>query len=154
MIRRALFLLFLLAGPAFSSAALAVSDPGEMLRDPAQEARARELGQQLRCLVCQNNSVEESESDFAHDMRKVIRERVSAGDNDAAVMAWMTQRYGEFVRLNPRLSPLTALLWATPALALLVGFGAVFLSRRRPITPPAPLSAAEAEAVRKLSDPT
>jgi cytochrome c-type biogenesis protein CcmH len=147
VIRRLLFLLVLLASPA-----LAVSDPGEMLRDPAQEARARDLGQQLRCLVCQNNSVEESESDFARDMRKVIRERVSAGDNDDAVMAWMTQRYGEFVRLNPRLSPLTAFLWATPALALLVGFGAVFLSRRRATAPPAPLTADEAEAVRKLSD--
>lgn len=149
MIPRLLFALLLLAGPA-----LAVSDPGEMLRDPAQEARARELGQQLRCLVCQNNSVEESESDFARDMRKVIRERITAGDNDDAVMAWMTQRYGEFVRLNPRLSPLTAFLWATPVLALLAGFGAVFLSRRRAAPPPAPLTAAEAEAVRKLSDPT
>ena len=147
MIRRILFLLLLLSGPAF-----AVSDPGEMLRDPAQESRARDLGQQLRCLVCQNNSVEESESDFARDMRKVIRERVSAGDNDDAVMAWMTQRYGEFVRLNPRLSAITALLWATPVLALLVGFGAVFLSRRRATVPPAPLTAAEAEAVRKLSE--
>jgi len=149
VIRRVLLLLMLLAGPAF-----AVSDPGEMLRDQAQEARARGLGQQLRCLVCQNNSVEESESDFARDMRKVIRERVAAGDNDDAVMTWMTARYGDFVRLNPRLSPLTALLWATPVLALLVGFGAVALMRRRVVVPPAPLSAAEAEAVRKLSEPS
>jgi cytochrome c-type biogenesis protein CcmH len=87
-------------------------------------------------------------------MRKVIRERVAAGDDDSAVMAWMTARYGEFVRLNPRLSPLTAVLWATPVLALLVGFGAVVLMRRRVVVPPAPLSAAEAEAVRKLSEPS
>ncbi len=147
MIRVLLFFL------ALTSAALAVSDPGEMLPDPAQEARARAVGQQLRCLVCQNNSVEESESDFARDLRRVIRERVKAGDDDAQVMAWMTARYGEFVRLNPPLSPHTVLLWASPMLALLAGGAAVLLSRRRRPALPAPLTEAERAAVGKLLDP-
>ncbi len=147
MIRILLFFL------ALTSAALAVSDPGEMLPDPAQEARARAVGQQLRCLVCQNNSVEESESDFARDLRRVIRERVKAGDDDAQVMAWMTARYGEYVQLRPPLSPHTVLLWASPVLALLAGGAAVLLSRRRRPAAPVPLSAAEQAAVRKLLEP-
>ena len=145
---RIFLLLCLLAGPA-----RAVSNPAEMLADPAQEARARALGQQLRCLVCQNNSVEESEADFARDLRRVIRERVTAGDDDAQVMAWMTARYGEFVRLYPALSAQTALLWASPVLALAMGAGAVLLGRRRRQAAPAPLSDAERAAVEKLTAP-
>ena len=142
---RILLVLLVLTVPAH-----AVSDPREMLADPAQEARARDLGHQLRCLVCQNNSVEESEADFARDMRRVIRERVVTGDSDAAVIAWMTARYGEFVRLRPAFSGITLLLWATPVLALLTGFAAVLLSRRRAAPAPVPLTPAEAEIVRKL----
>jgi len=145
---RIFLLLCVLAGPA-----RAVSNPAEMLADPAQEARARALGQQLRCLVCQNNSVEESEADFARDLRRVIRERVTAGDDDAQVMAWMTARYGEFVRLYPALSAQTALLWASPVLALAMGAGAVLLGRRRRQAAPAPLSDAERAAVEKLTAP-
>ncbi len=144
---RVLVLLLALAAPAFG-----VSDPGEMLPDPAQETRARALGQQLRCLVCQNNSVEESEAGFARDLRRVIRERIKAGDDDAQVMAWMTARYGEFVRLNPAFNVHTALLWASPVLALLAGAAAAFLARRRRAVPPAPLSEAEQARVRKLSE--
>jgi len=145
---RIFLLLCLLAGPAF-----AVSNPGEMLADPAQEARARALGQQLRCLVCQNNSVEESEADFARDLRRVIRERVTAGDDDAQVMAWMTARYGEFVRLYPALNAQTALLWASPVLALAMGAAAVLLGRRRRQAAPTPLSDAERTALEKLTTP-
>jgi cytochrome c-type biogenesis protein CcmH len=145
---RVLLLFLALAGPAFG-----VSNPAEMLPDAAQEARARELGQQLRCLVCQNNSVEESESEFARDLRRVIRERVKAGDNDAQVMAWMTARYGEFVRLSPALSGHTVLLWASPLLALLAGAGAALLARRRKAEAPAPLTEAERAAVGKLTEP-
>ena len=145
---RVLLLFLARAGPAFG-----VSNPAEMLPDAAQEARARELGQQLRCLVCQNNSVEESESEFARDLRRVIRERVKAGDDDAQVMAWMTARYGEFVRLNPALSGHTILLWASPVLALLAGTGAALLSRRRRVVAPAPLTEAERAAVGKLTEP-
>lgn len=145
---RILVLLLALAAPAF-----AVSDPGEMLPDPAQETRARALGQQLRCLVCQNNSVEESEAGFARDLRRVIRERVKAGDDDAQVTAWMTARYGEFVRLNPAFSFHTLLLWSSPVLALLAGAGAALLSRRRRVVAPVPLTEAERVAVGKLTEP-
>lgn len=144
---RIFLLLLALAGPAF-----AVSNPAELMADPAQEERARALGQQLRCLVCQNNSVEESEADFARDLRRVIRERVKAGDNDAQVMAWMTARYGEFVRLNPAFNPHTALLWASPVLALLAGAMAVFFSRRRKPVPPMPLSDEERATLGKLTE--
>lgn len=145
---RVFLLLLALAGPAFG-----VSNPAEMLADPAQEQRARALGQQLRCLVCQNNSVEESEAEFARDLRRVIRERVKAGDNDTQVMAWMTARYGEFVLLNPALNGHTALLWGSPVLALLLGAGAVFLSRRRRVVVPVALTEAERAAVGKLLKP-
>ena len=137
-----------LAAPAFG-----VSNPAEMLADPAREERSRALGQQLRCLVCQNNSVEESEAEFARDLRRAIRERVTAGDNDTAVLAWMTARYGEFVRLNPSFNPHTALLWFSPVLALLLGAGAVVWSRRRRVAAPAALSAAEQAALGKLLKP-
>lgn len=145
---RVLLLLLALTGPA-----LGVSNPAEMLADPAQEERARALGQQLRCLVCQNNSVEESEAEFARDLRRVIRERVKAGDNDTQVMAWMTARYGEFVLLNPSLNGHTLLLWGSPVLALLAGAGAVILSRRRRVVAPVALTAAERAAVGKLLEP-
>lgn len=144
-----IFVLFLtLTAPAFG-----VSNPAEMLADPAQEDRARALGQQLRCLVCQNNSVEESEAEFARDLRRVIRERVKAGDNDTQVIAWMTARYGEFVLLNPALNAHTLLLWGSPVLALLLGAGAVFMSRRRRMVAPIPLTEAERTAVGKLLKP-
>lgn len=145
---RVLLLLLALTGPA-----LGVSNPAEMLADPAQEERARALGQQLRCLVCQNNSVEESEAEFARDLRRAIRERVKAGDNDTQVMAWMTARYGEFVLLNPSLNGHTLLLWGSPVLALLAGAGAVILSRRRRVVAPVALTAAERAAVGKLLEP-
>ena len=145
---RILALWLTLLSPAF-----AVSDPKELLPDPAQETRARELGQQLRCLVCQNNSVEESEADFARDLRRVIRGRVKAGDDDAQVMAWITARYGDYVRLSPPFSGHTLLLWGSPVLALLIGAGAVLIGRRRRATAPAPLSEAERAALGKLLDP-
>lgn len=145
---RVLALLLALAGSA-----LAVSDPGEMLADPAQETRARALGQQLRCLVCQNNSVEESEAGFARDLRRVIRERIKAGDDDAQVITWMTARYGEFVRLNPAFSGHTLLLWGSPVLALLAGGMAALFSRRRRAVAPVPLTEAERAAVGKLTEP-
>lgn len=135
-----------------TASAFAVSNPAELLPDPAQEYRARALGQRLRCLVCQNNSVEESEADFARDLRRVIRERVKAGEDDAQVITWMTARYGDFVRLSPAFSAQTVLLWASPFLALLAGGAAVVLARRRQMPPPVPLTDVEREAVRKLSE--
>ncbi|MBV9783805.1 MAG: cytochrome c-type biogenesis protein CcmH [Acidisphaera sp.] len=134
---RTLLLLLLLAGPAW-----AVSSPSEMLPDRAQEQRAERIGEQLRCLVCQNQSIEDSEADLARDLRGIVRSRVVAGDSDRQVIAWMQARYGDFVRLDPPFRPLTWLLWSSPVLALAVGAGAVLAGRRRHAAP-APLSDAE-----------
>jgi len=100
-----------------------------MLKDPALEARARALSQELRCVVCQNQSIDDSNAPLAHDLRVVVRERLSAGDTDAQVLAFVTARYGEFVLLRPPFKPRTLLLWLTPL--LLLGGAAVFLLRAR-----------------------
>jgi cytochrome c-type biogenesis protein CcmH len=124
--------------------AWAVSDPAEMLPDHSQELRAEAIGSQLRCLVCQNESIEDSGADLARDLRHVVRVHVARGESNAQVMQWMVSRYGDFIRLRPRLSPTTALLWAMPVLALLVGgLLAWFGVRRRTGQPPAPLDEAE-----------
>lgn len=132
---RLLFLLLLMSGPAY-----AVTDPAEMLPDAAQEARAERLGQSFRCLVCQNESIEDSGADLAHDLRRAVREHVVAGDTDAQVTAFLVARYGEFVRLRPPIVWQTAILWGSPILALLAGLAVVLLNRRRPAAAPAPLS--------------
>jgi cytochrome c-type biogenesis protein CcmH len=103
-------------------------EPGEMLRDPALEARARQISQELRCLVCQNQSIDDSNAELARDLRVLVRERLAAGDSDTAVLAFVEARYGEFVLLRPRLSPHTALLWSAPVLLLLIA--AMVLLRR------------------------
>jgi cytochrome c-type biogenesis protein CcmH len=135
----------LLALPAF-----AVSDPAELLPDRAQEQRAEALGHQLRCLVCQNESVEESNADLARDLRRIIRERVAAGDSDQQVTDWMVARYGNFVRLRPPFNATTLMLWGAPALALLTGVAAAAIARRRRPDPPAPLSDAERQRLADL----
>jgi cytochrome c-type biogenesis protein CcmH len=150
-VRKLLLALSLL--PLLAGAALAVSDPGEMLKNPQQEQRAQAVGHQLRCLVCQNESVEESEADLARDLRRIIRQRVVAGDTDQQVIDWMVARYGDFVRLRPPFDTVTLLLWAAPGLALLTGFGAVLVARRRRPTPPAPLSPEERRRLRELLKP-
>ena len=131
------------------SPALAVSDPGELLPDGQQEKRAEALGHQLRCMVCQNESVEESNADLARDLRRIIRQRVVAGDTDQQVVDWMVARYGDFVRLRPPFNAVTLVLWGAPGLALLVGLSAVLIARRRRPGPPEPLSDAER---RRLAD--
>jgi len=145
---RVLAMLLLLAGPAF-----AVSNPAEMLPDRAQEQRAEAIGHQLRCLVCQNESVEDSDADLARDLRRIIRTRVQAGDSDQQVIDWMVARYGDFVRLKPPFDAQTLVLWFAPALALLVGLGAVLVSRRRRPAPPAPLSSDERRRLAELTKP-
>ena len=121
-----------------------------MLQDPTQERRAEEIGQQLRCMVCQNESLEESDADLARDLRRIVRARVVAGDSDRQVIDWMVGRYGDFVRLRPPFRPLTWLLWLSPLLALAVGGIAVLLGwRRRPVAA-VPLSAAERETLSHL----
>ena len=152
MTTRALILAICLAAVSVvHTQAWAISDPREMLPDPAQEARAEQVGSQLRCLVCQNESIEDSNAQLAHDLRAVVRTRVAAGDTDAQIMAWMVARYGSFVRLKPPLSAATLLLWATPVLALLAGLGAAMLGRRTIHTPPAPLSDEEQTRLAVLS---
>lgn len=104
-------------------------EPGEMLKDPALETRARSLSQELRCVVCQNQSIDDSSAPLAHDLRVIVRERLAAGDSDAEVLDFVVARYGEFVLLRPRFKPQTVLLWLAPIL-LLAGI-AVFLLRAR-----------------------
>ncbi len=142
----ALLLAVLLPPPA-----RAISDPREMLADPAQEARAEQIGSQLRCLVCQNESIEDSSASLAQDLRAVVRQRVRAGDSDRQIIAWMVARYGNFVRLKPPLTLATALLWFTPALALVGGAAAALLGRRRLPAAPAALSEAEQARLAELS---
>jgi cytochrome c-type biogenesis protein CcmH len=119
----------ILLGLIWASAPANAVEPGEMLKDPALEARARKLSQELRCVVCQNQSIDESNAPLAHDLRVIVRERLSAGDSDTEVLSFVEARYGEFVLLRPRLKPQTVLLWLAPLL-LLAG-AAVFLLRGR-----------------------
>src|SRR5204862_3296985 len=101
--------------------------PDEMLADPAMEARARAVGEELRCLVCRNQSIEDSEADLAHDLRVLVRQRIAAGDGDAQIIAYVRSRYGDFVLLRPPVNIGTLLLWGGPVLILL--FGAVAVTR-------------------------
>src|SRR6266508_950878 len=96
-------------------------EPNEVLTDPALEARARALSRELRCMVCQNQSIDDSEAPLARDLRVLVRERLQAGDSDAQVLDFLTARYGEFVLLKPPLGWHTALLWLTPSAVLIVG---------------------------------
>ncbi len=143
----------ILATLLLSVPALAVSNPAELLPDRAAELRAEAIGHRLRCLVCQNESVEDSDADLARDLRHIIRTRVAAGDSDQQVMDWMVARYGDFVRLKPPFDAQTLVLWFAPLLALLVGAGAVFLSRRRRPAPAAPLSGDERRRLAELTKP-
>lgn len=138
-----------------TSPALAV-EPAEMLMDPADEARAREISKELRCVVCQNQSIDDSDAQIARDLRRIVREQVSAGKDNAAIKAYLVERYGEYVLLRPPFNTRNLLLWLGPLL-LLVGGGIV--ARRVLIrlggTDPAPAETAiplsDAEQ-RKLQD--
>ena len=132
------------------SSAHAVSDPGELLPDRQQELRAEAIGHQLRCMVCQNESVEESNADLARDLRRIIRQRVVAGDTDPQVIDWMVARYGDFVRLRPPFNAETFVLWGAPGLALLAGVGAALIARRRRPGPPEKLTEAEQRRLAEL----
>ncbi|MCC8945366.1 cytochrome c-type biogenesis protein CcmH [Bradyrhizobium sp. Arg62] len=111
--------------------------PDEVMADPAKEARARELSKELRCMVCQNQSIDDSEAPLARDLRLLVRERISAGDSDGQVIDFLVARYGEFVLLKPRLNEHTLLLWLTPPLALLLGGLALWRLGRRKANPAA-----------------
>jgi cytochrome c-type biogenesis protein CcmH len=132
-----------------TGAALAV-EPNERLADPVLEARARELSQGLRCLVCQNESIDESHADLAHDVRVLLRERLVAGDSDAQAVQYIVARYGEFVLLRPPVEPATYVLWYGPVVLLLGGVAGILLHRRRAVAPPLPLNDTEVERVARL----
>lgn len=118
-------LLVALIGP------VAAVEPDEMLADPALEARARALSAELRCMVCQNQSIDDSDAPLARDLRILLRERLQAGDTDAEVTEFLVARYGDFILLRPRLKPETLILWATPVIVLIAGAGAIWFARRR-----------------------
>jgi cytochrome c-type biogenesis protein CcmH len=126
-------------------------EPGEMLGDPALEARARDLSKGLRCLVCQNESIDDSGAELAHDLRVLVRERLKAGDSDAQVVEYLVKRYGDFVLLKPPVAPRTWLLWFGPAAILVIGGGtALLMMRRRSRAAPAPLTAEERRTLDRL----
>lgn len=106
-------------------------EPREMLSNPALEARARTLSKELRCMVCQNESIDDSAAPLAHDIRVLVRERLKAGDSDAQVLNFLVARYGEFVLLRPRLSWHTALLWGLPPAICLFGIGVLLIVGRQ-----------------------
>jgi cytochrome c-type biogenesis protein CcmH len=128
--------------------ALAATNPDEMLADPVLEQRARDLGKQLRCLVCQNQSIDDSDADLARDLRRIVRERIVAGDSDAEILDFLTARYGDFVLLKPPIEPATWGLWFGPFLVLAVaGLGVlVYLRRNRGSAPSAASLSAEEQA--------
>lgn len=136
----------LIALAAIACMAGAAADPAERLPDPAQEAQAREIFREVRCLVCQNESIDDSEAALAGDLRQVVRDQVKQGRSDQQIRAFLVERYGEFVLLKPPFSPGNALLWATPGIVLILGgvLMALLLRRR-------PASAADGEDTPALS---
>jgi cytochrome c-type biogenesis protein CcmH len=124
-------LAFALVIGLLSPTPLLAVQPDEMLSNPVQEARARALSRELRCMVCQNESIDDSEAPLAHDLRVLVRERIKAGDSDAQIIDFLVARYGEFVLLKPRLSWHTAVLWGLPPVLLLVGGALVLVSLTR-----------------------
>ncbi len=140
-------LCLLLAGPAYAV------DPGEQLADPVLEARARALSQELRCLVCQNQSIDGSDAPLARDLRLLVRDRLTAGDSDEQVLDYIVARYGEFVLLRPRFYVQTWVLWIAPFALLLVGgiaVVAVFKRSKLPEEQATPLTAVEKARLKEI----
>lgn len=145
-------LLALVTGTSFVGSSLAVQ-PDEVLDDPALEARARDLSAGLRCLVCQNQSIDDSDAPLAKDLRVLVRERLKAGDSDKEIIEFVVARYGEFVLLKPRFTPHTWLLWLATPLVLLAALAAIVLAyRRRKVAAegPKPLSTNEKRRLQRL----
>ena len=141
--RVATFLRGVVVAAALAGAAPAVAvAPDEILPDPQLEARARAISHELRCMVCQNQSIDDSNAEVAHDMRRAVRERLTAGDSDRQVMDYMVARYGDYVLLEPPFKPATWLLWLGGPLVLLLAGGALLLAARKrtAATAPAPLT--------------
>ena len=128
-------------------------EPSEMLKDPALEARARAISQEIRCLDCENQSIDDSNADLAHDLRLIVRERLTAGDSDRQVKDYLVARYGDFVLLDPPVKTKTIVLWAGPAILLLLGIAIIAsATRRRRASTLAPLSEEERRRLARLLD--
>lgn len=143
----------LLLAVSFLAAAPAAVQPDEVLQDAALEARARAISANLRCLVCQNQSIDDSDAPLAKDLRLLVRERLKAGDSDPEIVEFVVARYGEFVLLKPRLTPHTLILWfATPALflAALAAIALALRRRRSAATAPAPLNREEKRRLKQI----
>jgi cytochrome c-type biogenesis protein CcmH len=137
------------------SAPALAADPSEMLKDPALEARAERLGKELRCLVCQSESIEDSNADLAKDLRIIVRERIAGGESDEQVKKFVVDRYGDYVLLKPPFKATTLVLWVGPFALLVLGLVAVWAFYRRRTGPgapaqPAPLSEAEKRRLAAL----
>ncbi len=157
MKKRGLFAFVLLAvALLFQTMAAFAVNPDEILPDPALESRARAISAELRCMVCQNESIDDSNAELARDLRLLVRDRLKAGDTDIEVKDFVVERYGEFVLLKPRLSARTALLWGFPVIVLVFGGLALLLAarnRRGQAAGAAPLSDSEkADLARLLKD--
>lgn len=126
-------------------------EPSEMLKDPALEARAQAIGHLLRCPVCKTESIEESDAELTKELRRIVRERIAAGDSDQQVLDYLHSRYGNFILLKPPFEPSTWALWLAPPIILVLGGALAFaVMRRRQDAEPAPLSDAEQRAVEAL----
>lgn len=143
----------LIAAASLVASSVLAALPDEMLDDPALEARASALDRELRCVVCQSQSISESNADLARDMRIILRERIAAGDSDKEVVDYLVARYGDYVLLRPRVQPNTYALWLFPAAILIVAaaLGAGYVRHRRAPPPPA-LTPEEEKAVQALID--
>ena len=144
MKRLVLALLLLIIVPAYAVL------PGEQLSDPALEARARAISQELRCVVCQNETIDDSDAPLAHDLRVLLRERLKAGDSDQQAIAFIVKRYGTFVLLKPPFRAETLLLWLGPLLVLAIGGLGIALYLRGRVHPDMPLTADEEKRLKEL----
>jgi cytochrome c-type biogenesis protein CcmH len=144
--------LSLVLAAAFVSTLAYAVQPDEMLSDPKLEAQARDLSSQLRCLVCQNESIDESDASLAKDIRKLIRERITKGQTNDQIRAFLVSRYGDFILLKPPLKPETVLLWISAPLTLGLGALAIALASRRPKATPPALTAAEEARLAELAN--
>jgi cytochrome c-type biogenesis protein CcmH len=142
------FVLALIAALVFGSAAFAVQ-PDEVLKDPVLEKRAREISAGLRCLVCQNQSIDDSDAQLAKDLRLLVRERLVAGDSDASVRDFVVNRYGEFVLLKPIFAPHTMILWISPIVVLVLGALTLFAARRKAV-PAGPAPQLDSDEQKRL----
>lgn len=148
-------LTFLLCAVLLASATAFAVEPDEMLRDPALEARARVISKELRCVVCQNQTIDDSNARLARDLRRLVRKRLLAGDSNDEVVAYIVGRYGDFVLLRPPFKPATYVLWFGPAAVFLFGAVAVFVflrRRGRAAGQAEPLSEAERRRLDELLD--